>query len=565
MMMMMVKKLRPRLSLQPRAATIAASRRHITGGSASSSSSSSSSMLRGVICGRGVGFHVGLTQHYCQSRCYHQYHPSNTHGATRTSTNQHTTTNHTTATRIIRRTMCTSSSSNNNDNNNNNKDNNNKNSKMLGSGGLVGSMFRSGGLLGALTVLAGKGKWLLGVAKLTKLSSLLSMGATVATYSMFYGWPYACGMVGQIYIHELGHVLAMVRNGIKVGPMVFIPFMGAAVSMESSAKSAFVEAEVALAGPAFGTLAALVPFAYGFATQSQLAFALADFGFMVNLFNLTPIGFLDGGRVAPMIHRNFHLAGLGLGGLYMYLSPSFHPLMFIIMLGGIYNAYQRWNGTAYEPPGLHNMPQNQRLMVVFGYFGLIALLAWLLYQNSLLKKDASQLRLEALPVELTVDEKADLVLLAMSHDRTKLFPEQLSPGQIQAKIDFFRRPGVFKVEMLPDGTVTFSVPLRRGQVALRPGTRLTFRKGGYITLDQPDESDHLGWSEVDSLVAEALGVPTDALERTMEGGLKLNMKSLELESPASFKFFDEDIFRLHLDKSRDFQMKLTELARREGK
>ena len=58
---------------------------------------------------------------------------------------------------------------------------------------------------GAL-VLMGKGKYILGALKLTKLASLGSMMLTVGTYSMFFGFPYAVGMVGLIVVHEAGPV-----------------------------------------------------------------------------------------------------------------------------------------------------------------------------------------------------------------------------------------------------------------------------------------------------------------------------------------------------------------------
>ena len=55
---------------------------------------------------------------------------------------------------------------------------------------------------GLLAVLAGKGKWVLAAAKLTKFSSLISMLATTCTYALFFGFPYAFGMVSLIAIHE---------------------------------------------------------------------------------------------------------------------------------------------------------------------------------------------------------------------------------------------------------------------------------------------------------------------------------------------------------------------------
>ena len=98
----------------------------------------------------------------------------------------------------------------------------------LGGGGGSGRPPRGGGsrlaqgvgLLGAGSVLLGKTKYILGALKLTKFASLGSMLVTIGTYSMFFGWPYAVGMVGLITVHECGHALVMHRLGIPFSPMV---------------------------------------------------------------------------------------------------------------------------------------------------------------------------------------------------------------------------------------------------------------------------------------------------------------------------------------------------------
>jgi Zn-dependent protease len=61
---------------------------------------------------------------------------------------------------------------------------------------------------------------------------------------------------------------------------------------------------LALAGPAAGGLAALACWAIGSYTGSSLFHALAYAGFFLNLFNLIPIGILDGGA----IWRSYRLA-----------------------------------------------------------------------------------------------------------------------------------------------------------------------------------------------------------------------------------------------------------------
>jgi Zn-dependent protease len=76
--------------------------------------------------------------------------------------------------------------------------------------------------------------------------------------------------------------------GVPFSPMVFIPFMGAMIQMKDSPKGAFQQSVIALAGPYFGTAAAVGCAVMGHAADSQLLMALADWGFLINLFNCLP-------------------------------------------------------------------------------------------------------------------------------------------------------------------------------------------------------------------------------------------------------------------------------------
>ena len=135
------------------------------------------------------------------------------------------------------------------------------------------------GLLGAASVVLGKGKYLLGALKLTKFASLGSMIFSIGTYSMFFGLPYATGMVGLTLVHETGHALVMRHLGIPFSPMVFMPFMGAAVAMKKHPRDAWEDALVALGGPVLGSVGAGAVAVAAHSMDSQLCYALADFGF----------------------------------------------------------------------------------------------------------------------------------------------------------------------------------------------------------------------------------------------------------------------------------------------
>ena len=89
-------------------------------------------------------------------------------------------------------------------------------------------------------------------------------------------------MTSLILIHESGHALVMKKLGIPFSPMVFIPFMGAAVAMRQRPKDAYEEALVAFGGPVLGSVGALGVAGAAHAMDSPLLFALA--GMIKNLF-----------------------------------------------------------------------------------------------------------------------------------------------------------------------------------------------------------------------------------------------------------------------------------------
>ena len=120
---------------------------------------------------------------------------------------------------------------------------------------------------------------------------------SVAAYSLwFHSWTFALGFVLMIFVHELGHIVEARRQGLKVSAPTFIPFFGAFVTIEKAGLTPWRNARISLAGPLFGGLAAAAVWAAGSARDSSMLLVLANIAFLLNAFNLIPIGFLDGGQ-----------------------------------------------------------------------------------------------------------------------------------------------------------------------------------------------------------------------------------------------------------------------------
>ena len=95
----------------------------------------------------------------------------------------------------------------------------------------------------------------------------------------------------------------MKAKGIPIGGMIFIPLLGAAVLMRQMPRNAKDEAEVGIAGPIAGAVAASVCLLIAQANPGTIWAPLAYFGFFINLFNLIPIVPFDGGRILAAIER----------------------------------------------------------------------------------------------------------------------------------------------------------------------------------------------------------------------------------------------------------------------
>ena len=212
------------------------------------------------------------------------------------------------------------------------------------------------------------------VALLVKFNTLLLLFAkvgfagitaliSIGVYALIFGWQFAVGLVALLFIHE----------------MIFIPLLGAAVLMRRMPKNARDEAEVGIAGPIAGALAASVCFLLAQSNPGSIWAPLAYFGFFINLFNLIPIIPFDGGRILAAIDRRMWIIGfLGLVAFQVwsfirYGSISIWLLFFILMAGT-----QLWSRRSVantpEAQAYYKVSISERIVLTLAYFGLAAVL-----------------------------------------------------------------------------------------------------------------------------------------------------------------------------------------------
>jgi Zn-dependent protease len=199
-----------------------------------------------------------------------------------------------------------------------------------------------------------------------------SMIVSIAAYAWLWGLPFAIGFVVLIFVHELGHVIELRRQGVPASAPLFIPFLGAVIGMKELPDDAWKEARVALAGPILGSVGAAVCWIAGEALDSELLVGLAFVGFFLNLFNLIPIVPLDGGRAAAALHPAFWFVGLLMMVGIVVVAPN-PILVLIVILGGL-DLWQRWRARG-EAGDYYRLPTWQRATVGVVYLGLAAVLA----------------------------------------------------------------------------------------------------------------------------------------------------------------------------------------------
>jgi Zn-dependent protease len=216
---------------------------------------------------------------------------------------------------------------------------------------------------------------LLLLPKLKVLTTSGSMLVSVAAYSLIWGWRFAVGFVVLLFVHEMGHVIQLRREGIAASAPVFIPFMGALVWMKELAGNALAEARVGLAGPVLGSLGAAACIPLVEVTGNDLFRALAFTGFFLNLFNLLPFGFLDGGRAAAAMSPKIWLVGL-VGMVALVLAWPNPIILLIAVLGGMetWRRFRALRSGDAATQDYYRVRPRDRALVAAVYLGLIALL-----------------------------------------------------------------------------------------------------------------------------------------------------------------------------------------------
>ena len=234
----------------------------------------------------------------------------------------------------------------------------------------------AGGVLAALAAVVKYGAVALKFGKFGPM--VVSMALSVGALTLLYGWKFGVGLVALIFVHEMGHVLFAKAEGVKTTLPLFLGPLGALIFLRSQPRDARQEAVIAIGGPLVGTLGAIAcALLAADATGSTrlLLIALAYAGFFINLFNLTPIVPLDGGRVTRTVPLWLLFTGLAAMGWVVWASARWgqgvNPIVVIVLIIAAIAAFQRLVRRREETPYIAAVPAGVRLGLGAGWIALI--------------------------------------------------------------------------------------------------------------------------------------------------------------------------------------------------
>lgn len=205
--------------------------------------------------------------------------------------------------------------------------------------------------------------------KIPALATLFSALVSFGAYSLFYGGWFAVALVAMIFVHEMGHVLEIRRQGMRATAPIFIPFLGAAIFQRQHPTTALKQAQIGIAGPIAGTVGATVAWVLFTSTQNPVFLLAAAIGFFLNLFNLIPVWQLDGAWVLAPVSPWFQVVGLGMIALSVLVFHFASFLLIVIALLGIQTMMAGFRNA--NNPYYTSVPVSARVVLGAAWLGLV--------------------------------------------------------------------------------------------------------------------------------------------------------------------------------------------------
>lgn len=164
---------------------------------------------------------------------------------------------------------------------------------------------------------------------------ILSVIVSFGLFTWLAGWQFAAAIILVLFVHESGHAVAMRIFGYRDMSMFFVPFAGAVVTGNIKNISVWKQTIVLLAGPVPGLLFGLwAVLHFGVSPAGSFLQILGLNAAVLNLFNLLPLSFLDGGKLLEIaLFSRWPYA------VFAFSSLSTIGMLALIIFGKSYNLW----------------------------------------------------------------------------------------------------------------------------------------------------------------------------------------------------------------------------------
>jgi Zn-dependent protease len=220
-----------------------------------------------------------------------------------------------------------------------------------------------------------------GLVFLVKIPALLTLGSALVSfgaYALLRGPEFAAALIVMLFVHEMGHVVEIRRQGMQATAPVFIPFLGAAIFQRQHPTTAVKQAQIGIAGPIAGTIGATAAFVLFNATHDPIFLLAALLGFFLNLINLLPVWQLDGAWILAPVSPWFQVIGLAAIAAGIFFLHIVSALLIIVALFGIQTAIAGFRNA--KDPYYTAVSGSARLALGASWLGLVLYLGFMSLQ-----------------------------------------------------------------------------------------------------------------------------------------------------------------------------------------
>ncbi len=211
-----------------------------------------------------------------------------------------------------------------------------------------------------------------GLVFVFKIPALLTLGSALVSfgaYALLRGPEFAAALIVMLFVHEMGHVVEIRRQGMQATAPVFIPFLGAAIFQRQHPTTAVKQAQIGIAGPIAGTIGATAALVLFNATHDPIFLLGAWIGFFLNLINLLPVWQLDGAWILAPVSPWFQVFGLVAIALGVFFFHLVSGLLIIVALLGIQTAIAGFRNA--KDPYYSSVSGSAKLALGVSWLGLV--------------------------------------------------------------------------------------------------------------------------------------------------------------------------------------------------